>query len=70
METVMTSKFITKSQAMAPQKIRKILRVHPDYSVAFEINDNGNSKIDVLSLNHRARLYIPLTYPIAACIVE
>ena len=39
MEAVM-SKLTTKSQATIPEKIRKILGLHPGDSVAFEINEN------------------------------
>lgn len=37
METVITSKLTTKSQATIPGKIRKLLGLNPGDSVAFEI---------------------------------
>ena len=45
METVITSKLTTKSQATIPSKIRKILRVQPGDSVAFEVNENSKVMI-------------------------
>ena len=41
MESVITSKLTSKSQATIPRKIRKILGVHPGDSVTFEVNDNS-----------------------------
>ncbi len=41
MDTVITSKLTTKSQATIPGKIREILGVQPGDSVAFEINENS-----------------------------
>ena len=38
MEAAITSKLTTKSQATIPEKIRKILGLHPGDSVAFEVN--------------------------------
>ena len=35
-----TSKLTTKSQATIPEKIRKILGLHPGDSVAFEVDEN------------------------------
>lgn len=40
MEAAITSKLTTKSQATIPEKIRKILGLHPGDSVAFEVNEN------------------------------
>lgn len=36
------SKLTTKSQATIPEKIRKILGLHPGDSVAFEVNEKQN----------------------------
>jgi len=44
MEAVL-SKLTTKSQATIPEKIRKILGLHPGDSVAFEITENQNVSI-------------------------
>jgi len=41
MESIITSKLTSKSQATIPGKIRKILGVRPGDSVAFEVNDNS-----------------------------
>lgn len=42
---VATSKLTTKSQATIPEKIRKILGLHPGDSVAFEVSGDGNVMI-------------------------
>ena len=39
METAITSKLTSKSQATIPEKIRKVLGLHPGDSVTFEVND-------------------------------
>jgi AbrB family looped-hinge helix DNA binding protein len=41
METTITSKLTTKSQATIPGKIRKYLGIKPGDSVAFEIGENN-----------------------------
>ena len=41
MEVAIMSKLTTKSQATIPEKIRKILGVHPGDSVVFEVNENS-----------------------------
>lgn len=41
METIVTSKLTTKSQATIPEKIRKILNLKPGDSVAFEMSENN-----------------------------
>ncbi|WPD23684.1 MAG: type II toxin-antitoxin system PrlF family antitoxin [Candidatus Electrothrix aestuarii] len=39
MEAAITTKLTSKSQATIPEKIRKILGLHPGDSVAFELNE-------------------------------
>jgi bifunctional DNA-binding transcriptional regulator/antitoxin component of YhaV-PrlF toxin-antitoxin module len=41
---LVTSKLTTKSQATIPEKIRKVLGLHPGDSVAFEIFESGNHR--------------------------
>lgn len=41
---LVTSKLTTKSQTTIPEKIRKILELHPGDSVAFEIVESDNTK--------------------------
>ena len=38
---LVTSKLTSKSQATIPEKIRKVLGLHPGDSVAFEIDDHS-----------------------------
>ena len=45
METIITSKLTTKSQATIPEKIRKILNLKPGDSVAFEVSKNNKVAI-------------------------
>jgi len=45
METVITSKLTTKSQATIPGKIRKILNLKPGDSVAFEMSEGNKVAI-------------------------
>jgi antitoxin PrlF len=45
MHAVITSKLTTKSQATIPEKIRKILNLHPGDSVAFEMCENNKVAI-------------------------
>jgi len=39
MEATITTKLTAKSQTTIPEKIRKILGLHPGDSVAFEVNE-------------------------------
>lgn len=41
---LVTSKLTTKSQATIPEKIRKVLGLHPGDSVAFEIFESNHNK--------------------------
>ncbi|OGR12635.1 MAG: hypothetical protein A2277_20200 [Desulfobacterales bacterium RIFOXYA12_FULL_46_15] len=41
---LVTSKLTTKSQATIPEKIRKVLGLHPGDSVTFEIFESDNHK--------------------------
>lgn len=43
--TLATSKLTSKSQATIPEKIRKILRLSPGDSVAFEVDENNKVMI-------------------------
>ncbi len=45
MEAVLASKLTTKSQATIPEKIRKILKLSPGDSVAFEVGENDTVAI-------------------------
>ena len=45
MQTVITSKLTTKSQATIPEKIRKILHLNPGDSVVFEMKENNRVEI-------------------------
>jgi len=45
METAITSKLTSKSQATIPGKIRKILDLKPGDSVAFEVDEKNNISI-------------------------
>ena len=45
METIITSKLTTKSQATIPEKIRKILYLKPGDSVAFEMSEGNKVAI-------------------------
>lgn len=45
METLITSKLTTKSQATIPEKIRRILNLKPGDSVAFEMIENNKVAI-------------------------
>jgi len=50
METTLTSKLTSKSQATIPGKIRKHLGVKPGDSVAFEVDENNKVFIRKASL--------------------
>lgn len=45
METIVTSKLTTKSQATIPEKVRKFLSLVPGDSVAFEMKENNKVEI-------------------------
>jgi AbrB family looped-hinge helix DNA binding protein len=45
METIITSKLTTKSQATIPERVRKYLNLKPGDSVAFEMRENNKVEI-------------------------